>query len=187
MFGSLKGTQVKYLILLSLILSGCGYKDLCESDTYKTSGLTICDNYFAANPDELNRAVDLLEIELQNKYPEIQDIKDEFEKHDVRVIFTEEKLAIDCERVNGSMYTCETFASGVNVNHNMLYVRYSNCLAFTSFTHELLHSIGKFYLKVKDGSEHDTPFFFQSGSESQDSIEYIVDSTLKNELDRCQP
>ena len=171
---------------MTTVLSACG-KYACESDTFETSGLVICHNNLDVKRHEVDRAVDLLELELNKVYPKINNIASKFREKDVMVVFLDENLAVDCEEIDRGVYICEKYAGGVNVDSNTLYVGWHPCLGFTAFPHELLHSVENFYLDIKDGSKHDTPYFFAEETDPYtESIEYKVEDTLQNELDRCQ-
>ena len=119
---SIEGFLVKNLIMLIFImLPACGDKDdVCESDTFMASGIIICHNNLDVKRHELNRAVELLQLELIKIYPDIDNIISKFKEKDVMVVFLDENIAIQCEEIDRGVYVCEKYAGGVNVDNNII-------------------------------------------------------------------
>jgi hypothetical protein len=176
-----------------LINISCGGIELCESgETYKISGLNICDNGFDILPEDIEHTVSVLEQETNIRYPEISNLKRIFNNNNVTVTFTDAALATNCQQIEGTnnrVYACERSLGGFNENGNTLYVRYNDCLAYSSLSHELLHSIEFYYLDIKNGANHDTPFFFirRDGvvEENLETIEFKTTSILVRTLEKC--
>lgn len=186
---------MRYLVLSLLLVASCGKGEApCNSKWFDAAGLKICDNDLGVSSDEVELAVDILESDLNSRdiYSDITGLRKTFADNNTEVIFTDKDLAVNCEEVDewGGISFCEKDVWGVNINWERIYIHFDDCLAWTAFIHELLHSVEHYYLDVQDGSKHDTPEFFVQGwktvYENSITVEHTANATLRDSLSRCE-
>lgn len=171
-----------------ILSASCGGTIVLPGTCGETSGLTVCSEGLI-DLYEVNALIEILEDKTQEIYPEINNIAEAFEKRKVNVHLIKDKLAMGCEEIEHGIYRCEEHIGGVALDGQTIYVEYHECLAYTSFAHELLHAIEYAYLGGSEG-DHDAECMFAQGAERQgksykETIEYKTNAELFYSTDSC--
>lgn len=173
---------MKYLIVLSLLLTSCGPGRVWSCDFY-TAGLCVS-SALEVDPAEIEQVVRTVEY-FSNQYYDVKNLPRMLEKHKVALYMTNQQLVDDCRDLGADVYICDDI-SGVNFDGDQMYVEYyGGCLAWTALAHELLHSVDRYYLGGPHG--HSTPYMFDEwGDDPNLTIERRAFIFLRNTLNSCK-
>lgn len=178
----------KLIILFVGVLASCGRAyDPCLSDTFISGGLEVCHNNLPISPGDIELGVNLLQKAINIYYPDITNIEDTFEQEIVKVIFLDAYLSYSCIDIDSGVNICSQHIGGIAIDGaKTLYVQYKPCLGNSSFQHELMHSVEKFYLGNGDPTHSTEHFFIQKSSNPRSTIEYIANTNLRGLAESCK-
>ena len=180
--------KIIFMALVIILSMSCGDdpKVKCNSK-FTAGGLKVCSEK-SLSASEVEFAVETVEIQTAERYPEVIGLKETLANYKVNVYFIDDPLAMECEELEHGIYRCDESIGGVNVDGDLIYIRYHPCLAFTSLGHEALHSIEKYYLSGKMIEDHKTPWLFEQAAELghyPDTVEYQVFVEIFNNVASC--
>jgi hypothetical protein len=179
----------KALFVLLLTTTSCGYADIKCREEFYAAGIGICSEK-PLDRQEIEYSVGVLEEKVAEVYPQVSNLPAMFDKHWVNVFFVNDLLAAECEEIDDGISRCEDFIGGVNTDNGItIYVAYYPCLADTSFSHELMHSIETFYLKGVDKIGHGPPQFYMQDYDTlqgkRNTVEFKTDYTIFMNVNSC--
>ena len=186
-------------ILMFVLLQSCGWGWTCL-DEFSAGGMGFCLTY---EPEEEPRLIEWVveEVEKQTQvyYPEVKNLREKLEKHNIQVIVREERLYMDCSQepapwnIDSSLWECDRSVTGIYYNDRSLIVlanwSQGPCFNKLSLAHELLHGVEVFYnLAEVSTSLHATPMMFSQyyrGDGSDREVKTIESRVFQAGFDKC--
>ncbi len=179
--------KVVISVLALIFITGCMGRLTVEGCKERVAGLCINSEHEILL-DEINYAVQVIEEEARVSYPEMEDFSTVLDENFVTVDFTDKALAQKCEEIGYDVYACEQNIGGVNFNGKDIVLEWHKCLAFTSFGHELLHSVEMLMLDIWDEEHIESGFYYESATTIEDKskvAENLVKGRLFQDLESC--
>ena len=175
--------------ILIVALCACGRTDVPEVNCnykFNAGGLKVCSEG-ELSPAEVEFAVQATEEQTALRYPQVVGLKETLEHNKVNVWVVDDPLAMNCEELEQGIYRCDKYIGGVNVDGDVIYVRYNSCSAYIPLGHELLHSIEKYYLPDIPHGDHETPWLFMQNyhDNPRDTVEFKIFMELFENVPSC--
>ena len=163
------------LILVGLSLTGCGQE--CNEEFF-TGSINVCSK-LEDTPDNFSelaeKTIEITEKEVQRYYPNVTELSETLNDHNVSVILTDKYLVKRCKPIDiiNEYYECEDILGGYNIRGTQIVMVYSFCPNMTILSHEILHSVEWFYFNDGIREEHSLAHFFNKpfkiGSEERET------------------
>ena len=177
-----------FLALAAITALSCG-DDKAEikcMDEFSAGGLKVCSEG-PLSAEEIEYTVRVVEEKTAERYSQVSNLKEKLKNHKVHIYFIDDPLSMECKELEHGIFRCEKHISGVNVNGDVIYVKYHKCLAYTSVGHEILHSIERYYLGDIPHGDHATPWLFEQADWEHytETVEYKIFVEQFLNLDSC--